>query len=197
MQEAVFVQASGDIKNDPVLREAMLALRIAHPNLVATYRANVRTLEDTAVPGGGGQQQFQITGDITPSYQLFLLQEFCDSGTLYDWLSRERMHPGNTPDQVRVSTPRTLKTEQETNLSLRLFNTSFNTSVDSLWCSYAFTVVFTVVYEGIWGRGFSTNFAWFDTGILIVANDDFRRLIERFAALEPVSYTHLTLPTTP
>lgn len=94
------MQASGDIKNDPVLREAMLALRIAHPNLVATYRANVRTLEDTAAPGGGGQQQFQITGDITPSYQLFLLQEFCDSGTLYDWLSRERMHPGNTPDQV-------------------------------------------------------------------------------------------------
>lgn len=95
----------------------MLALRIAHPNLVATYRANVRTLEDTAAPGGGGQQQFQITGDITPSYQLFLLQEFCDSGTLYDWLSRERMHPGNTPDQVcRHPRPPPVRYEQGSNM---------------------------------------------------------------------------------
>lgn len=136
------MQASGDIKNDPVLREAMLALRIAHPNLVATYRANVRTLEDTAVPGGGGQQQFQITGDITPSYQLFLLQEFCDSGTLYDWLSRERMHPGNTPDQVRVSTPRTLKPSKKqvpssgssTHHSTRLWIVS-GARMRSLWFS--------------------------------------------------------------
>ena len=30
-----------------------------------------------------------------------MLQEYCDSGTLYDWLSRERMHPDNMPDQVR------------------------------------------------------------------------------------------------
>jgi hypothetical protein len=94
------VQASGDIHSDPVLREAMLALRIAHPNLVATYRANVRMLEDSGLPNAGSAGNIQFNGDITPSYQLFLLQEYCDSGTLYDWLSRERMHPGNVPDKV-------------------------------------------------------------------------------------------------
>jgi serine/threonine protein kinase len=101
--KTVLFQASGDIHSDPVLREAMLALRIAHPNLVATYRANVRMLEDVGLPSGPGGGHLQFTGDITPSYQLFLLQEYCDSGTLYDWLSRERMHPGNIPDQVIIS----------------------------------------------------------------------------------------------
>nr|BAV58352.1 hypothetical protein [Ulva partita] len=106
--KTVLFQASGDIQSDPVLREAMLALRIAHPNLVATYRANVRMLEDVSVPtgtatsGGGGGGALQFTGEFTPSYQLFLLQEYCDSGTLYDWLSRERMHPGNVPDQAVI-----------------------------------------------------------------------------------------------
>ena len=98
--KASFVQANGDIHSDPVLREAMLALRIAHTNLVATYRANVRMLEDTSLPTAGSAGNIQFKGDITPSYQLFLLQEYCDSGTLYDWLSRERMHPGNVPDKV-------------------------------------------------------------------------------------------------
>ena len=79
----------------------MLALRIAHPNLVATYRANVRMLEDAGLPHTGSAGNIQFKGDITPSYQLFLLQEYCDSGTLYDWLSRERMHPGNVPDKAR------------------------------------------------------------------------------------------------
>eukprot|EP00892_Ulva_mutabilis_P008873 jgi/Ulvmu1/6358/UM029_0066.1 len=105
--KTVLFQASGDIQSDPVLREAMLALRIAHPNLVATYRANVRMLEDVSVPtgtaaSGGGGGALQFTGEFTPSYQLFLLQEYCDSGTLYDWLSRERMHPGNVPDQAVI-----------------------------------------------------------------------------------------------
>lgn len=109
--KTVLFQASGDIQSDPVLREAMLALRIAHPNLVATYRANVRMLEDVSVPtgtaaSGGGGGALQFTGEFTPSYQLFLLQEYCDSGTLYDWLSRERMHPGNVPDQVCPVPPR-------------------------------------------------------------------------------------------
>jgi serine/threonine protein kinase len=101
--KTVLFQASGDIHSDPVLREAMLALRIAHPNLVATYRANVRMLEDAGLQNAGSPGNIQFRGDITPSYQLFLLQEYCDSGTLYDWLSRERMHPGNIPDKVRNS----------------------------------------------------------------------------------------------
>jgi serine/threonine protein kinase len=108
--KTVLFQASGDIHSDPVLREAMLALRIAHPNLVATYRANVRMLEDAGLQNAGSPGNIQFRGDITPSYQLFLLQEYCDSGTLYDWLSRERMHPGNIPDKVRNSKKRLQET---------------------------------------------------------------------------------------
>jgi serine/threonine protein kinase len=97
MTELPTMQSNGDINSNPVLREAMLALRIAHPNLVATYRANVRLLEDTNV---AETNSVQFKGEMTPNYLLFLLQEYCDSGTLYEWLSRERMHPGNVPDKV-------------------------------------------------------------------------------------------------
>ena len=110
------MQASGDIHSDPVLREAMLALRIAHPNLVATYRANVRMLEESRMPADASAGSFHLKGDMTPSYQLFLLQvtadSVCSNAASHDvWLqgkgalSRHDVRGGtcNTPQQTHMT----------------------------------------------------------------------------------------------
>lgn len=96
--KTVLFQASSDLKNDPVIREACIALRVAHEHLVATYHANVRHLDSTTAPLAGVPA---LNGDVGQACQLFLVQEFCDAGTLYQWLANSRLHPCNVPDKVR------------------------------------------------------------------------------------------------
>jgi hypothetical protein len=96
------MQATGKVRNDSILREVIQALRTSHPNLVATFRANVHMLGQSQDSSHIPDAQVNMSpSKMPPTYQLFLLQEYCDSGTLYDWLLRERMHPDNVPDLVR------------------------------------------------------------------------------------------------
>jgi hypothetical protein len=89
------------IEKNPGLREATLALQLVHPNLVATYRVNARMLD---VNFGNG---FKVPGrkgsSLPASYQLFILQEFCDAGTMYDWLTSMKLHPCGVTDKVHPS----------------------------------------------------------------------------------------------
>lgn len=100
--KTVLFQTSGDqLKDDPVIREATIAMRISHMHLVATYCANVRILDD-GVGQGSLAGSMPVTGNMRSPCQLFLVQEFCDAGTLYDWLSKSRLHPGNVPDKAVI-----------------------------------------------------------------------------------------------
>jgi hypothetical protein len=84
------------LDKDPGLREATLALQLVHPNLVATYRANARMLENRVDKAGSKKK------GMLANYQLFMLQEFCDSGTMYDWLASMKLHPGGVTDKVQL-----------------------------------------------------------------------------------------------
>jgi serine/threonine protein kinase len=88
------------LDKDPGLREATLALQLVHPNLVATYRANARMLENRVDQGGSNPKK----GSMMANYQLFMLQEYCDSGTMYDWLASTKLHPGGVTDKVQPAT---------------------------------------------------------------------------------------------
>lgn len=87
------------LEKDPGLREATLALQLVHPNLVATYRANARMLANK----GDKAPRRDKKGAVPASYQLFMLQEYCDSGTMYDWLASMKLHPGGVTDKVRFT----------------------------------------------------------------------------------------------
>ena len=85
--KTILFQASTSIESEPVLREACIALRMSHANLVSTYHADVRPLSS---PGH----------QLGCACQMYLIQEFCDAGTLYSGLANACFHPNGHARKV-------------------------------------------------------------------------------------------------
>jgi len=89
----IFSQLSGlhtDAGRRSVLQEAALNASLSHPNIVATYSYDMRPLG--AGKGAGDAATARPQG-IT-DWQLFIIQEYCDGGSLYDALAGHKLWDG-------------------------------------------------------------------------------------------------------
>ena len=81
------------------LREAAINVNLNHPNIVATYGHDVQPLSAIrmGVPGGG--EDLSPTGKSFADWQMFIIQEYCDGGSLLKALEGKAFFTSTAADE--------------------------------------------------------------------------------------------------